>query len=306
METTAMEEIAERLSTIDGLYFPGGIRSQTPDASQRKETLLGLLSRDVPIFLERYGGELTAVELGAFDSLRTDYEIGWHIDHLRRRLLPPESNSRARSPTVRNRRRAHMDRLIRGGKYFSEDSMRDREPYLHHLYVGMFQDPAERSFSRPGEKWSETLLRRNEEKVLLEKIRVEQQRLGVARRDWVGVGEGVEEQEEEEEEEEEESEDDVGDEVEKQNIAFSSSLKAPGDGSTVNGHARAESRRNSLSTDEMQDQLDQFTVMMQQKFLAGEDAERLDYHLIDNDEGLDDHWSKEASRDAEEKYFDED
>lgn len=56
----------------------------------------------------------------------------------------------------------------------------------------------------------------------------------------------------------------------------------------------------------MEDQLEQFTSLMQQKFLSGEDSEHMDYSRIDNDEMLDDHWSKEANYDAEEKYFEED
>lgn len=62
----------------------------------------------------------------------------------------------------------------------------------------------------------------------------------------------------------------------------------------------------TLSAEEMQDQLDQFTLIMQQKFLAGEDSTYLDYSMIDNDERLDDHWFKEATYDAEEKYFEDD
>ncbi|PKU85682.1 coiled-coil domain-containing protein 97 [Dendrobium catenatum] len=299
MERSAMEGIAERLATMDGLYFPGGIVSPPLDASQRKAALFDLISRDAPIFLERYGGELTANELGVFDVLRSDYEVGWHVDRLRRSLVPTESDSRAKSATVRNRRRAYMERLIRGGEYFSEDSMREREPYLHHEYVGRFQDPVGRVSSRPGEKWSETLMRRCEEAMLVKKIRGEQQRLGVARKDWVGGDEGGEEEEEASEDDESEEERD------EMNIVLSSS-KAPEDDTNANDQEPAETPTNVLSTEEMQDQMDQFTCVMQQKFLAGEDTEHLDYSAIDNDEGLDDHWIKEANHDAEEKYFDED
>ncbi|PRQ27773.1 hypothetical protein RchiOBHm_Chr6g0308851 [Rosa chinensis] len=53
--------------------------------------------------------------------------------------------------------------------------------------------------------------------------------------------------------------------------------------------------------------MDQFTYIMHEKFLLGEDHEYLDYSKIDNDETLDDHWQqREANHDAEEKYFDED
>lgn len=109
-----------------------------------------------------------------------------------------------RSVMVKNRRRAYLDKLVSDGHYFSEDAMREREPYLHHEYVGKFQDQSGRGMARPGERWSETLMRRSEESMLVAKIRGEQQRLGVAERDWIG-NERL--QEEEEEEEEEESED---------------------------------------------------------------------------------------------------
>lgn len=71
---------------------------------------------------------------------------------------------------------------------------------------------------------------------------------------------------------------------------------------TTGGHSEKE----TLSAAELEDQMDQFTHIMQQKFLLGEDSEYLDYTQIDNDETLDDHWQREANHDAEEKYFAED
>ena len=71
------------------------------------------------------------------------------------------------------------------------------------------------------------------------------------------------------------------------------------------GGSAAGTFKQTLSSEEMQDQLEQFTYMMQQKFLSGEDTEHMDYSQIDNDEMLDDHWSREANYDAE-KYFEED
>lgn len=66
------------------------------------------------------------------------------------------------------------------------------------------------------------------------------------------------------------------------------------------------SEQATVSAEELQDLMDQFTYIMQEKFLLGEDHEYLDYSKIDNDETLDDHWQREANHDAEEKYFDED
>ncbi|CAD6229848.1 unnamed protein product [Miscanthus lutarioriparius] len=47
------------------------------------------------------------------------------------------------------------------------------------------------------------------------------------------------------------------------------------------------------------------TDVREQKFLSGEGTEHMDYSSIDNDEMLDDHWSREANYNAE-KYFEED
>ncbi|GJY95282.1 coiled-coil domain-containing protein 97 [Tanacetum coccineum] len=125
---------------------------------------------------ERYGSLLTLDELKEFDMLSDDYEINWH---LRSVINPTSEDLKSRSAKVKNRRRAFMDKLMNGGKLFSEDSMRDREPYLHH---------------------------EAEEALLMEKIRMEQQRLGVDEMDWVGNERREEEQEEQEEEEDEDDE----------------------------------------------------------------------------------------------------
>lgn len=163
---------------------------------------------------ERYGSQLTSDELNEFGSLKNDYEINWHLNRLRSVISPTQEDLKSRSVKIKNRRRAYLDKLISDGQYFSEDAMREREPYLHHEYVGKFQDPSGRSMARPGERWSETLMRRSEEAGLVKKIRDEQQRRGVAQSDWVGfdnqelenMEEGAEEEEEEEEETEEEEE----------------------------------------------------------------------------------------------------
>nr|KJB25433.1 hypothetical protein B456_004G191100 [Gossypium raimondii] len=159
----AMETITERLSALDNLYFPRALQSSASDPSNRKSILHDLLSRDVPVFLERYGSQLTSDELHEFDALNDDYEVNWHLKHLRSKMSPTSEELKLRSVTVKNRRRAYLNKLVCDGHYFSEDAMREREPYLHHEYLGRFQDLSGRSMARPGERWSETLMRRCEE-----------------------------------------------------------------------------------------------------------------------------------------------
>ncbi|KAL8159302.1 hypothetical protein V2J09_000839 [Rumex salicifolius] len=309
----AMDSISERLSSMENLYFPRSLQSNPTSASQRKLLLLDLLSRDAPVFLERYGSILTSQELQEFEVLRDDYEINWHLKHLKSLISPSSEQLRSQSMTIKNRRRAYMDKLLCKGNYFSEDEMREREPYLHHEYVGKYQDPSGRGMARPGERWSETLMRQAEEAVLVAKIRTEQQRLGVDEKDWVGneiVNMEEEEEDDEEEEEEEVSEVSEMEHVENNrnaNVSSSSEVSQYDSKGTGGGLPMVPAEDKSLlSAAEMQDQLDQFTSIMQQKFLAGEDHDYLDYSKIDEDETLDDHWLREADDDAEEKYFAED
>ena len=86
---------------------------------------------------------------------------------------------------------------------------------------------------------------------------------------------------------------------------FQMRLDPHGDASNA-ASATVEQHEEAPSADEMQDRMDQFTYIMQEKFLSGEDQEHLDYSKIDDDETLDDHWLREANHDAEEKYFAED
>ncbi|XP_059642788.1 uncharacterized protein LOC132284681 [Cornus florida] len=314
----AVESISERLSSVENLYFPRALQSSAISPSQRKSLLIDLLSRDVAVFLERYGSQLTIEELKVFDVLKDDYEINWHLNHLRSVISPTTEELRSRSTKIKNRRRAFMDKLMCDGQYFSEDAMREREPYLHHEYVGQFQDPSGRSMARPGERWSETLMRRSEEVILVEKIRGEQQRLGVAERDWVGsVNEHQQEEEEEKEEEEEEEEEEEGEEEEEEEEEEDEEhIEANGSSHHLEVHfGDLDAFNNAQSTSvipsegttlpeaEIQDRMDQFTHIMQQKFMSGEDHQHLDYSKIDEDETLDDHWLREANLDAEEKYF---
>lgn len=91
-------------------------------------------------------------------------------------------------------------------------------------------------------------------------------------------------------------------------ISFPSNLKVHPNNHDASNGVPPETRRpaviETLSAEEMQERLDQFAYIMQEKFLLGEDG--LDYSKIDEDETLDDHWMKEANYDAEEKYFDDD
>lgn len=195
LDESVVKRISERLSTLTDLHLPHSMRSrQDPVAPVEIQALLNdLLSRDAAIFLERYGSKLNVEELQEFEVLKDNYEVTWHLKHIKNSLVPTKEESRLQVVVAKNRRLAYMNRLIDDGQYFSEDAMRSRAPFLHHEYVGKYQDPTLRGFSRPGERWSETLMRQSEEARIVAKIKEEQEHLGIR-----------EEEDQEVEEEEEE------------------------------------------------------------------------------------------------------
>lgn len=81
---------------------------------------------------ERYGSKLSLEELNHFDVMKDDYQINWHLNNLRSIINPTKEETKSRSAKIKNRRLAYMDELMLDGHYFSEDAMREREPYLHH------------------------------------------------------------------------------------------------------------------------------------------------------------------------------
>jgi len=50
----------------------------------------------------------------------------------------------------------------------------------------------------------------------------------------------------------------------------------------------------------------EFTRLMKERFLGGEDGAFVDYRQIDNDATLDAEWQREEDQDMEDRYFDED
>lgn len=92
-------------------------------------------------------------------------------------------------------------------------------------------------------------------------------------------------------------------------ICSISIIQIPSNNHDASNNDQSTTERHSegatLSAEEMQDRMDQFTYIMQEKFMSGEDHQHLDYSKIDEDETLDDHWQRESSQDAEEKYFDD-
>lgn len=321
LDDDVVQTITQRLSLLPDLRLPHSFncRGDSVPQSEKKSHLTDLLRRDAALFLERHGAHLSCSELEEFQALKEDYEINWHLSHLKSFMDPTAEERKAHAAVVKNRRLAFMDRLIDDGHFFSEDAMRMRAPLLHHEFLGQFQDPTERAFARPGERWADMVIRQAEEAEYQTRLNTEKEKAASAETE---KEEEEEEEEEEDTDEEEEDTDEEDDDSEDDHLELNSTSARPStfeekqqlkldeftrymQDKFLKGESSDKSQP-SISDEELQSRMEDFTRIMQEKFLNGEDSEHFDYVSIDRDTALDDHWFKELSQDAEDKYFEED
>ncbi|KAI3430590.1 hypothetical protein D9Q98_005183 [Chlorella vulgaris] len=327
LPSDTVEQLAARLAAQSDLRLPAQLRQQAsaPTAADKTRYLTQLITHDPGVFLERHGSELTDAELAHFQSLRGDYEVDFYC-----KVLEDRTDQLKRSQVAKNRRLAYMARLEADGTYFGEEAMRDRQPALHHQYIGQFQPSgtmgastqADEPGCQAGNALAQSILRGQEELDLRQRQAAEQQR-------W----DQVEEESDEEDEEEQQQQDNGGQPSAappQQQQRETSAQGKPDEAAGVKGQQAAaggnqaqqeqESEEQAdeasrageavagsvplISEEEAQDNADTFRDLMRQRFIGGLDS-GVDYAAIDADAELDDHWAEEAGRDAEEKYFDD-
>ena len=277
-------DLIKKISSDASLRIPG-YRDQKATLEQRQEYLGNLIMREPGIFLQQYGATCQTAELECFQPLRaSNYEVDFYMTRLTQQTEKPK----AISTLVRNRRLAEMIRRLEHTTYFSEVEMRRREPYLHHLWIGQYDNYD--SDHHPNEEQQETTAATDDNKGegetnpvaifagnLLD--RMDEVDLMVRRE---AESEAYKLQEEEEEEEE-------SDNVEKKKD---------------NNNNRSQSDvLPRISEQQYVENRESFLDIMKQKFLSGKEQD-VDYNKIDVNTALDDLNEDEIRRDAEDAYFD--
>ncbi|XP_071764027.2 coiled-coil domain-containing protein 97 [Centroberyx gerrardi] len=100
---------------------------------QRTEELLQQYRSRPLVFLERYQAYLKPQHLAAFAHLSSDPRAQHYSRVIQRRTAGCTERTR-----VRNQRYAALRALQREGQYFSEEQMRVREPLLYEQYIGQY------------------------------------------------------------------------------------------------------------------------------------------------------------------------
>lgn len=111
------------------------------NSSQKISILKDLFEQRPRLFLERYVDFIGAEFVPLFNE--ADSSQKFYLDQIRKRDLS-KSNL-----LIRNRRYLAMQELRAKGSYFSNEKMREREPYLFDLMVGQYLNEEEKFHLRP-------------------------------------------------------------------------------------------------------------------------------------------------------------
>ncbi|KAM3599062.1 uncharacterized protein V6R79_026147 [Siganus canaliculatus] len=236
---------------------------------ERREELLNQYRSRPLVFLERYHAWIKPHCLPAFTHVCSDPRAQHYSKVIERRASASTNKTR-----VRNHRYAALRALQKEGQYFSEEQMRQREPLLYEQYVGQYltdEEVLERS--QEAMKDSAQEASGSEPGGLAHLLLSSYQERLIQDR----LQEEQEREDGAEEEDEDESEDDADSGVHQQEVEPTPEEKA-------------------LLREE-------FISQMHQRFLEGKDK---DFNYSEVDENPDYDNLDIVSRDAEDRYFDED
>ncbi|OWF37077.1 coiled-coil domain-containing protein 97-like [Mizuhopecten yessoensis] len=127
------ENMLTRLSQTDA-HFKHQQRGEADlTCDEKREIARNILEKSSSIFLARFGAYLSSDDLEHFVDKSGDYEIQFYLQQLKKEKSKDYSANR-----VKNRRYQAMKQLIQEGEYFSDDSIKHRDPYLYEQLIGQY------------------------------------------------------------------------------------------------------------------------------------------------------------------------
>lgn len=294
-----MDKIFSRIVADEEAFFKHQQKGEEDLTKEKKlEILKSLYSDKLSIFLTRYQKYFEPEDCVLFAE-NDDYVIQSVIEQIHRRKHITEKEKR-------NQRYNAMQVLLQEGVFFSDQKMREREPYLFDAMIGRFLKEEEMDHLRPTVSrdksectWSTLMDRLEGSSEVMERRKLQEkewkgERMDDGGRDHIGrfmshVASRTDDFVPEEEDAEEEEKD--VDEIETLRKEMEQLSKMEAD------------QYDQLDEGDTQQVLRQeFESFMQQKFLAGKDKEFYDYSKCEQEEMLD----PIREKDNEERWFDED
>ncbi|VDL78161.1 unnamed protein product [Nippostrongylus brasiliensis] len=290
------EALFERILSKPDVFYRHQQNSEPDLTTEEKRAILqDLLTSRKTVFLQRYGRYMNKEDCALFQA-ETDPLIELMVRQIEQR--------KSDSQNLKNRRFLELRKLKEGGKYFSDEKMREREPYLYDVMVGKFMQEKDRLNLRPSVEreecteggWANMLCqfessreiaqRRNEHHTEWQRDVAQSSKAERISRMEAHVSNMLSSQEDELEGEFDDGLDDIREEVDRITREEAELMEDDFDG------APDILRR-------------EFQAYMEERFLAGHDSRFYDYDAMDNDVSMAEH-DDIQDRDMEEKWFDDD
>ncbi|XP_040917681.1 coiled-coil domain-containing protein 97 [Toxotes jaculatrix] len=269
-ESSCVNAMVEAIALSGSLVKSQQIGEAELTLEQRREELLHQYRSRPLVFLERYHTCLKPQHLSVFAHVSSDPRAQHYSKVIQRRASGCTNRTR-----VRNQRYAALRALQKEGQYFSEEQMRIREPLLYEQYIGQYLT-------------DEEVLERSQE-AMLDGAKGEQGNSvggtgGLAHLLLNSYQERlIQNRLQEEQEREECAQEEDEDEEDEDN--------------------RVQEKEWEPTPEEKALLREEFVSQMHQRFLDGKDK---DFNYSEVDENPDYDNLDIVSRDAEDKYFDED
>ncbi|KJH49650.1 hypothetical protein DICVIV_04196 [Dictyocaulus viviparus] len=290
------ESLFERILKVPDVFYRHQQNGEPDLSVDDKRTILqDLLISNKALFLQRYGKYMNNDDCVLFRN-ESDPMITYMISQIEMRKSDVQNQ--------KTRRFLMLQKLKEKGKYFSDEKMREREPYLYDVMVGKFVEEKDRINLRPSVSrevcveggWANMLCQ-------FESSREIAQRRNEHHTEW-----------QRDAEESFKSEKISRMEAHVSNMLSSQEDELDGEFDDGLDEIRFEVNRISKEEAEMlEDGMDdspdilrrEFEAYMEERFLAGRDSMFFDYDTVDHDIKLDE-FDDIRARDIEEKWFDAD
>jgi len=264
-------QMLRRLAETDA-HFKHQQRGEPDLTQEEKEQIANeILKKSPSKFLENYSRYLTLDDITYFADMKDNYMIDFYLKEITARC------NDANKLVVKNRRYQALQKMMEEGEYFSQNEMKWRDPLLFEQMVGQYETQREkdtREVDMNDLKFSSILFKNMDG--------IENQELF----DKMKENEACQEEEDEEssdEEEKDKSENDKGVDEERDR--------------------ELEEASDEMSEAEKGHMTGEFLMIMQERFLSGQDQD-FDYSAVDLNTEYD--ALDILGHDIEERYFDED
>lgn len=135
---SAKESILDSVSKSQGFFKSQQVGEKDLTLAEKRDIADDLLSKNVPLFLQRYWKYIKLEDTSYFDSFEC-YEVKFYMDEIKK-FRDPRKNKNS----VKNRRFGALRKMIKDGAYFSDEEMKARSPFMFDQFIGQHLSESER------------------------------------------------------------------------------------------------------------------------------------------------------------------